>query len=47
MTLLWGAYYRSPNQEDEVGEVFYRQLEVASQPWALVHMGNFNHPGIC
>lgn len=26
---------------------FYRQLEVAPQLQALVHMGDFNHPDIC
>jgi len=26
-----GVYYRSPDQEDEVDEAFFKQLEVASQ----------------
>ncbi|GAB0208569.1 cAMP-dependent protein kinase inhibitor alpha [Grus japonensis] len=38
---------RPPDQEEEVDEAFYRQLEVASQSQALVLMGDFNHPGIC
>ncbi|GAB0210390.1 mitochondrial enolase superfamily member 1 [Grus japonensis] len=42
-----GVYYRPPDQEEEVDEAFYRQLEVASRSQALVLMGDFNHPGIC
>ncbi|GAB0208952.1 hypothetical protein GRJ2_003360900 [Grus japonensis] len=42
-----GVYYRPPDQEEEVDEAFYRQLEVASQSQALVLMGDFNHPDIC
>ncbi|GAB0210277.1 hypothetical protein GRJ2_003493500 [Grus japonensis] len=42
-----GVYYRPPDQEEEVDEAFYRQLEVASRPQALVLMGDFNHPDIC
>jgi len=42
-----GVYYRPPDQEKEVGEAFYRQLKVASQPQALDRMGDFNHPDIC
>ncbi|GAB0204077.1 mitochondrial enolase superfamily member 1 [Grus japonensis] len=38
---------RPPDQEEEVDEAFYRQLEVASQSQALVLMGDFNHPDIC
>ncbi|GAB0209860.1 hypothetical protein GRJ2_003451700 [Grus japonensis] len=38
---------RPPDQEEEVDEAFYRQLEVASRSQALVLMGDFNHPGIC
>lgn len=34
-----GVYYRSPDQEQEVDEVFYKQLEVASRSWVLVHGG--------
>jgi len=39
-----GVYYRPPDQEEEIDEAFYRQLEVASQ--ALVLTGDFNHPDI-
>jgi len=39
-------YYRPPDQEEEVDEAFYRQLQVASQSQVLVLMGDFNHPGI-
>ncbi|GAB0209149.1 rapamycin-insensitive companion of mTOR-like [Grus japonensis] len=42
-----GVYYRPPDQEEEVDEAFYRQLEVASQSQALVVMGDFHHPDIC
>ncbi|GAB0207732.1 hypothetical protein GRJ2_003238900 [Grus japonensis] len=42
-----GVDYRPPDQEEEVNEAFYRQLEVASQSQALVLMGDFNHPDIC
>ena len=35
-----GVYYRPPDQEEEVDEAFYRQLEVASQSQALVLMGD-------
>ncbi|PKU30953.1 rna-directed dna polymerase from mobile element jockey-like [Limosa lapponica baueri] len=35
------------DQEEEVDEAFYRQLEIASQSQALVLMGDFNHPDIC
>jgi len=40
------VYYRSPDQEKEIGEAFYRQLKVASQSQALILMGDFNHPDI-
>lgn len=39
-------YYRSAGQE-EVNEAFYRYLDVASWPQAVVLMGHFSHPGIC
>jgi len=41
-----GVYYRPPDQEEEVDEAFYKQLQVASQSQALVLMGDFNHPDI-
>jgi len=41
-----GVYYRSPDQEEEVDEAFYRQLKVAPQSQALVLLGDFNHPDI-
>jgi len=34
-----GVYYRPPDQEEEVHEAFYRQLQAASQSQALVLMG--------
>ncbi|GAB0209089.1 hypothetical protein GRJ2_003374600 [Grus japonensis] len=42
-----GDYYRPPDQEEEVDEAFYRQVEVASRSQALVLMGDLNHPDIC
>ena len=42
-----GVYYRQPDQEEEVDEAFYTQLQAASQSQALVLlMGDFNHPDI-
>ena len=41
-----GVYSRPPEQEEEVYEAFYRQLQAASQSQALVLMGDFNHPDI-
>jgi len=41
-----GVYYRPPDQEEEVDEAFYRQLQAASQSQALVLMGDFNQPDI-
>ena len=41
-----GVYYRPPDQEEEVDEAFYRQLQAVSQSQALVLMGDFNHPDI-
>lgn len=37
--------FTTPDPEEEVNEVFYRQQEAASQ--ALVLMRDFNHPNIC
>ena len=37
------VYYRSADQEEEVDEAFYRQLQAASQSHVLVLMGDFNH----
>ena len=45
--VIVGVYYRSADQEDEVNEAFYKQLEVASQFRTLVLMRDFNHPVIC
>ena len=42
-----GVCYRTPDEEGEVDEAFYRQLEAASQSQALVLMRDFNHPDIC
>jgi len=45
--IVVGVYYRPPDQEEEVDEAFYRQLNVALQSQALVLMGYFNHPDVC
>ncbi|PKU35565.1 rna-directed dna polymerase from mobile element jockey-like [Limosa lapponica baueri] len=42
-----GVYYRPPDQDGEVDEAFYNQLQVASQSQALVLVGDFNYPDIC
>ncbi|KAJ7416114.1 glycerol kinase [Pitangus sulphuratus] len=42
-----GVCYRPPEQEEEVNEAFYRQLEAASQSQALVLVGDFNYSDIC
>jgi len=41
-----GVYYRPHDQEEEVDEAFYRQLQAGSQSQALVLLGDFNHPDI-
>jgi len=38
--------YRPSDQEEEVDEAFYKQLQAASQSRALVLMGDFNHPDL-
>jgi len=35
-----------PDQEEEIDEAFYRQLQAASKSQAPVLMGDFNHPDI-
>ncbi|PKU41873.1 rna-directed dna polymerase from mobile element jockey-like [Limosa lapponica baueri] len=42
-----GVYYRPPDQDGEVDEAFYNQLQVAPQSQALVLVGDFNYPDIC
>ncbi|PKU37911.1 zinc finger swim domain-containing protein 6- hypothetical protein [Limosa lapponica baueri] len=39
--------YRPLHQEEEADEAFYRQLEIASRPQALVLFGDFDYPDIC
>lgn len=41
-----GVCYRLPEQEEEVDEAFYRQLEAASQFQALVLVGDLNYPNV-
>lgn len=38
------VFYRTPDQEQQGDEIFYRQLEGASQSQTLVPMCDFNHP---
>ena len=40
-----GICYRPPDQEEEVDEAFYRQLEVVSQPQALLLIGDLIFAG--
>jgi len=42
-----GVYYRTPDQQKEASEAFYRQLKVASPSQVLVPMRDFSHPDIC
>ena len=41
-----GVQYGLADQEEQVDEAFYGQLEMASQSQALVVLGDFNHPDI-
>jgi len=41
------VYYKPSDQEEEVEEAFYKQLEVALRSQVLVLTGDFNHPEIC
>ena len=45
--ILLGVCYRPPNQDEDVDEMFYKQLEEVSQSVALVLVGNFNLPEVC
>ncbi|GAB0179838.1 cAMP-dependent protein kinase inhibitor alpha [Grus japonensis] len=42
-----GLCYRPPNQDEEVDEIFCKQLGEVSQLLAFVLMGDFNLPDIC
>ena len=44
--VIVGVYYRPSDQEEEVDEAFYKQLQAVSQSQSLVLMGDFNHPDI-
>ncbi|TRZ10274.1 hypothetical protein HGM15179_016833 [Zosterops borbonicus] len=45
--ILLGVCYRPPNQEEEVDNLFYKQLETFSGSSAPVLVGDFNLPDIC
>ncbi|TRZ12815.1 hypothetical protein HGM15179_014306 [Zosterops borbonicus] len=45
--IVLGVCYRPPNQEEEVDNLFYKQLETVSGSSALVLVGDFNLPDIC
>ncbi|RMB91816.1 hypothetical protein DUI87_31744 [Hirundo rustica rustica] len=45
--ILLGVCYHPPNQEEEVDNLFYKQLEKVSGPSALVLVGDVNLPDIC
>jgi len=44
--IVVGICCRPPDQEEQMDEAFYGQLEAASHSWALVPVGDFNHPDI-
>ena len=45
--LVAGVCYRPPDQGDPVDEAFLLQLQKVLCSWAVVLMGDFNHPDIC
>ncbi|TRZ10901.1 hypothetical protein HGM15179_016203 [Zosterops borbonicus] len=45
--IILGVCYCPPNQEEEVDNLFYKQLETVSGSSALVLVGDFNLPDIC
>ncbi|RMC21625.1 hypothetical protein DUI87_02492 [Hirundo rustica rustica] len=45
--ILLRVFYHIPNQEEEVDNLFYKQLENVSGSSALVLVGDFNLPDIC
>ncbi|RMC16177.1 hypothetical protein DUI87_08391 [Hirundo rustica rustica] len=45
--ILLGVCYHPLNQEEEVDNLFYKQLENVSGSSALVLVGDFNLPDIC
>jgi len=45
--VLLGVCCRTPNQDEELGGVFYKRLAEVSQLLALVLMEDFNLPDIC
>ncbi|RMC20166.1 hypothetical protein DUI87_01012 [Hirundo rustica rustica] len=45
--ILLEVCFRPPNQEEEVDNLFYKQLENVSGSSALVLVGDFNLPDIC
>ncbi|PKU49676.1 mitochondrial fission process protein 1 [Limosa lapponica baueri] len=45
--IMVGVYYRPPNQDIEVNETFYQQLEKLLQSLPLVLVGDFKFPDVC
>ena len=45
--ILLGVCYRPPNQDEEVGAVFYKRLAEVSQSLALFLVGDLYLPDIC
>lgn len=43
---VMGVCYRLPNQEEEIDEAFFRQLEETLYLQTPVLMGDFNHPSV-
>ena len=46
-TVVGGCCYGAPDEEEEVDEAFFRQLEEASYLQALVLMADLNYANIC
>jgi len=44
---LLGVCYRPPKQDEEIGEVFYKQLTEISQSLVLFLVGDFNLQDVC
>ncbi|PKU43807.1 hypothetical protein llap_5873 [Limosa lapponica baueri] len=45
--IMVGVYYRPPNQDVEIDEIFYQQLAELLQSLPLVLVGDFNFPDVC
>lgn len=41
------AYYKTPNQNEEVDKIFYKQMGEVSQSLPLVLLRDFSFPDVC